>query len=95
MARIGKRVKPKVFSKQKSNPRTDEEIKLLKSIGSRIHKELYQLGKTVEWLAFESETSRATIRRIFDADRNIGVVTLDRVAKALGYEDIIEFLKKG
>lgn len=64
-----------------------EEMRLLKRIGQRVHKHLYDLNRTVEWLAWESETSRATVRRIFDADRNVGVLTLDRVAKALGYKD--------
>lgn len=64
-----------------------EEIRLLKRIGQGIHKHLHDMGETVEWLAWESETSRATVRRIFDADRNVGVLTLDRVARALGYKD--------
>lgn len=64
-----------------------EEIRLLKRIGQRIHKHLHDKDETVEWLAWESDTSRATIRRIFDANRNVGVLTLDRVARALGYKD--------
>lgn len=68
-------------------PKSPEEVRLLKRIGESIHKRLHELDKTVEWLAWESGTSRATIRRIFDADRNIGILTLDRVAKALGYKN--------
>jgi len=82
------------FPKQSSRPREDDELRLLKSIGERIYKDLYHAGKSVEWLGFESITSRATIRRIFDGDRNIGIVTLDRVVKALGYKNIVEFFKK-
>lgn len=77
----------KVREKSSSAPRSEAEFRFLKKIGQQIHKRLYDLGKTVEWLAFESETSRATVRRIFDADRNVGVLTLDRVARALGYKD--------
>lgn len=73
--------------KSGSAPRNDIELRLLKRIGQRVHKDLHDLDKTVEWLAWESDTSRATIRRIFDADRNIGIITLDRVARALGYND--------
>lgn len=77
----------KIREKSTSSPRSDAEFRLLKRIGQRIHKLLNDLDKPVEWLAWESETSRATVRRIFDADRNIGVLTLDRVARALGYKD--------
>ena len=80
--------------RSQSKPRNDEELRLLKLIGRKIHQELYNLNKPVEWLAWESETSRATIRRIFDADRNIGVITLDRVSKALGYKNVVEFFKR-
>ena len=76
-------------SREKNNPtpKSSEELRLLKRIGQRIHKHLHDNNKPVEWLAWESETSRATVRRIFDADRNVGLLTLDRVAKALGYKD--------
>lgn len=84
----------KRLPKSESKPRTDAEFRLLKSIGRKIHKELYERDKSVEWLAFESDTARSTIRRIFDGDGNIGVVTLDRVAKALGYKDVTEFFRE-
>lgn len=75
-------------------PLSAEELRLLKRIGSRIQRHLHDKDKPVEWLAWESETSRATIRRIFDANRNIGIVTLDRVSRALGYKDgVIGLLK--
>lgn len=77
----------KTRSKGSTLPRSDSEFRLLKRVGQRIHKKLYDLNKPVEWLAWESETSRATVRRIFDADRNVGLLTLDRVAHALGYSD--------
>jgi len=73
--------------KSTSSPRSETELRFLKRVGQRIHKRLHELDKPVEWLAWESETSRATVRRIFDADRNVGVLTLDRVAYALGYRD--------
>ncbi|MBI2522733.1 MAG: hypothetical protein HYV97_20090 [Bdellovibrio sp.] len=75
-----------------SKPRNQDEEKLLKSIGRKIHKDLYDLDKPVEWLAWESGVARSTIQRIFDADRNLGLLTLDRVAKGLGYAGVIEFL---
>lgn len=77
----------KIREKNSSAPRSETELRFLRKIGQHIHKCLHDLDKPVEWLAFESETSRATVRRIFDADRNIGILTLDRVARALGYKD--------
>lgn len=75
-----------------SRPRTPLEEKLLKRIGRKIHKDLYELGKPIEWLAWEAEIARSTVQRVFDADRNVGIVTLDRIAKALGYADVVAFL---
>jgi hypothetical protein len=77
----------KAREKNTSSPRSQEEFRFLKRIGQRIHKRLSDINKPVEWLAWESETSRATIRRIFDADRNVGILTLDRIARALNYKD--------
>lgn len=77
----------KTREKGLSSPRSEAELRFLRRIGQRIHKHLYDMDKQVEWLAWESETSRATIRRIFDADRNVGILTLDRVARALKYRD--------
>jgi hypothetical protein len=83
----------KRIPKSESKPRTEAEFRLLKAIGRKIHKELSESNRSVEWLAFEADTARSTIRRIFDGEGNIGVVTLDRVAKALGYKDVAEFFK--
>ncbi len=83
----------KRLSKSESKPRTDEEFRLLKALGRKVHKELSDANQSVEWLAFEADTARSTIRRIFDGKGNIGVVTLDRVAKALGYKDVVDFFK--
>lgn len=79
--------------KASSKPRNAHEVKLVRNIGRKIHQELYRRSKPVEWLAFEAETARSTVRRIFDGDGNIGVLTLDRVARALGYKDVVDFLR--
>lgn len=63
-----------------------------KSLETKVETWRNELDKPVEWLAWESETSRATIRRIFDGDRNIGIITIDRVAKALGYKNGVKDL---
>lgn len=79
-------------SKNKQQSFSKEELRFLAKIGRRVHKDLYDLGKPVEWLAWEAGLSRATVRRILDANRNVGVLTLQRVAKGLGYKDLAEFM---
>lgn len=76
-----------------SRPRSPFEEKFLKRIGRKVHKDLYDLEKPIEWLAWEAEIARSTVQRVFEAKHNVGIVTLDRIAKALGYADVIEFLK--
>ncbi len=83
-----------VDEKQRSGPHDKAEFGILKAIGEKINRDRYKLGKSVEWLGIESETSRATIRRIFDGKYNIGVITLDKVAKALGYRDVMDFFRE-
>lgn len=80
----------KRLPKASSKPRNESEQRLLKSVGRKIHKDLYDMGKPIEWLGFEAEVARSTIRRIFDGE-NMSILTLDRCAKALGYKDIKEF----
>jgi hypothetical protein len=80
------------------NPRNTQGLRknpfsAQRTIGRKIHKELSNSDKSVEWLAFEADTARSTIRRIFDGSGNIGIVTLDRVARALGYKDVTEFFR--
>jgi len=75
-----------------SKPRNPTEEKLLKRIGRKVHKDLYDLDKPIEWLAWEAEIARSTVQRVFEAEHNVGIVTLDRIAKALGYNGVIEFL---
>ena len=75
-----------------STPRNEIEEKLLKKIGRKIHKDLYNANKSIEWLAWESEVARATVQRVFEANRNVGILTLDRIAKGLGYKNVVEFL---
>lgn len=81
-------------NKQSSTPRNDAEYKLLKRISKRIKNDLVESKKTVDWLAVESETSRGSVRRIVDGEFNFTILTIDRISKALGYTDVVEFLKK-
>jgi len=81
-------------AKQSSRPREDWEFKLLKTIGLRIKAELVNRQLPVDRLAIESETSRGSVRRIIEGQSNTSIVTLDRIARALGYKDVIEFFSK-
>ena len=94
MERKGKKTKSEGIPKQSSKPREDWEFKLLKRIGNRIKVDLVNKGLPVDRLAIESETSRGSVRRILAGEGNIGVVTLDRIARALGYSDVVEFFAK-
>lgn len=79
--------------RQTSRPREDYEFKLLRQIGLKIKNEIVHHNTNVDRLAVESETSRGTVRRALKGEINIGLITLDRIAKAFGYKDVIEFLK--
>lgn len=80
-------------TRQSSRPREAEEFKLLKKIGLKIKNEIVHHNTNVDRLAVESETSRGTVRRALKGEINIGLITLDRIAKAFGYDDVVEFLK--
>ncbi|MCB0378724.1 MAG: hypothetical protein KDD33_09545 [Bdellovibrionales bacterium] len=72
--------------------RDEDEAKLLKRIGRRVQQDLFDLDKPIEWLSFESETARSTIRTIFNGQSNVGILTLHRISKALGYKNVSDFL---
>ena len=80
------------YPRATSKPRDESEQKLLQKIGRKIHQDLYDEGKPIEHLAWESEVARSTVQRVFEANRNVGILTLDRIVKGLGYKSIIEFL---
>lgn len=72
---------------------TDEK-QLLKKIGLKICRDLYELDKPVEWLSFETGLARSTLREIIAGRSNVRVLTLSSIAKALKYKSITEFLNK-
>ncbi len=73
-------------------PRNKSEEKLLTIIGQKINKDLYKLDKPVEWLSWESRVARSTIQRITSGNGNLGILTLDRIAKGLSYKGVLDFL---
>lgn len=77
-----------------SKPREKDELKLMQRIGSRIHKDAYEQDIPKDRLAVEAEVSRHTLERIFKGQDNIGIITLHRVSKALGYKGVVDFLEQ-
>lgn len=66
---------------------------LLRKIGLRINRELFEQKKSVEWLAFEADIARSTLREIIAGRSNLRVLTFKNIAEGLGYKSIEEFLK--
>jgi hypothetical protein len=80
--------------KKSSKPREDWEFRILKRIGSQIRKDLVKNGLSVDRLSIDSETSRGSVRRIIAGNCNVNLITLDRIVRTLGYDDVIEFFTK-
>lgn len=67
---------------------------ILRRVGLRIGKDLFEKSKSVEWLSFESDVARSTLREIIAGRSNPRILTLKRVTDALGYKGLEEFFKK-
>ena len=67
---------------------------LLKQIGLLIHKTLFDSGHPVEWLAFKSGVARSSIREIIAGRSNTRLLTLNTLAKSLGFIDVIDLLNQ-
>jgi len=86
-------------SKQTSSKRTllPSEKALLRKISNKIRAELaIREDLTVELLAADSEIAISTLRAILDASSpklGLGLITLERIAKALKYKGAADFLK--
>ena len=70
------------------------ERQLLRRIGLRIHKDLFEQRIPVERLAFELGLARSTLREIIAGRSNFRILTLNSIAKGLGYKSMVEFLNK-
>ena len=66
---------------------------LLRKIGLRINRDLFGQKKSVEWLAFECDIARSTLREIIAGRSNFRILTLKNIAEGLGYKSIEEFLR--
>lgn len=65
---------------------------LIRKIGLRIHRHLFENKKPVEWLAFQSGVARSSIREIIAGRSNPRILTLDALARAMGFQGIVDFL---
>ena len=72
--------------------RSDEM--LMKQIGLLIHKTLFESDKPVEWLSFKSGVARSSIREIIAGRSNTRILTLNALAKSLGFDDVADLLNK-
>lgn len=70
------------------------EQMLLKQIGLLVHKILFDQGKPVEWLSFKSGVARSSIREIIAGRSNTRILTLNTLAKGLGFSSVIEMLDR-
>jgi len=81
-------------SKNKLRKINRSDALLLKQIGLLIHKTLFEKGKPVEWLSFKSGVARSSIREIIAGRSNTRILTLNTLAKSLGFSDVSELLNK-
>jgi hypothetical protein len=84
----------KTKPKSKAKKNTKSEQLLLKQIGLQIHKALYEKEKPVEWLSFKSGIARSSIREIIAGRSNARILTLNTLAKHLGFEDVCDMVLK-
>lgn len=83
-------------AKTKNKPRessTNDQL-LLRRIGLMIHRLLFESKRPVEWLSFKSGVARSSIREIIAGRSNLRLLTLNSLAKSLGFKDVIDFLLK-
>jgi hypothetical protein len=84
----------KIASKAKSVKMSKADELLLKQVGLLIHKTLFENDKPVEWLSFKSGVARSSIREIIAGRSNARILTLNILAKHLGFNDVVELLSK-
>ncbi len=80
-------------SESKGAAGRSEQI-LLKQIGLLVHKCLFEKEKPVEWLSFKSGVARSSIREIIAGRSNTRILTLNSIARGLGFDDVIAMLEK-
>ncbi|RYC50781.1 MULTISPECIES: helix-turn-helix domain-containing protein [Flagellimonas] len=77
------------------NTYTQEDKEIMKSVGQRIQQLRNAKGLTQFQLSIEADITKNQIGRIERAERNTSLVTLNRIASALGVPLHTLFLKEG
>lgn len=72
---------------------SDTEKKLLRKIGLKISKDLYNAGKSSEWLAFRVGIARSTVQEVIAGRSNVRILTLNQIVEGLNYNGISDFMK--
>lgn len=69
-----------------------DDQRFLKKVGLKIHKQLFEQGRSVERLALELGIARSTLREIIAGRSNLRILTLCSISSGLGYGTLVEFL---
>lgn len=72
--------------------RPSADRQYVKRLGLKLSRELAQKMMSVETLSFETGLARSSLREIIAGRSNPRVITLKKVAEALGYSSLSEFL---
>ncbi|OFZ00877.1 MAG: hypothetical protein A2070_07365 [Bdellovibrionales bacterium GWC1_52_8] len=64
---------------------------IVRRIGLKIHKYLFENDKPIEWLSFKAGVARSSIREIIAGRSNPRLLTLVAISKALGYPTLAAF----
>ncbi len=75
---------------ERKNKLKPHEKAALKKIGRAIK----QMGHNPQYIHDLSGAARSTIREVLDGQSNVGIITLDRIAKAAGYGGIVHLLDR-
>ncbi|OFZ53027.1 MAG: hypothetical protein A2428_17965 [Bdellovibrionales bacterium RIFOXYC1_FULL_54_43] len=86
---------PKRKEPQREYVFTSSERQALKRIGLRIHKILYEQGKSVEWLGFKIGVARSALNEIIAGRSNPKFLTLRAIVlDGLGYKNLNQFFRE-
>ncbi len=67
---------------------------MLKKLGDLIRSDLSAKGISVEAMAEKLGIARSTLREIIYGKSNVRVLTLQSIAKGVGFKDLSAFLKR-
>ncbi len=71
---------------------TDNQLELLRALGSRVRQRREELGFSRQVLADRAGVHLNYVGGIERGERNVAIINLARLGRALGYQDLGEFL---